>query len=241
MPDIIDIVARYVAVWNEADAEERRRRIRAAWIPDGTTCYRLLNAQGYEAIETRVTNSWDKWLSEGKYVFRPQNTACHHDVVKFDWVMVTRPGGEVEASGLSFLVLTPDGRIRHDYQFNPSVNDGGDVVKRYLAVSAEPAAGRRRRLVRELWASDGAYITDRLASSGVAEIDAAITQARTACAEKGLISSPAIKSQAHHHVAWLQLPLQAENGDRPISAVSHLLILDEGGRIRLDYCFEEPA
>src|SRR5580693_8085708 len=76
MLDINEIVARYVAVWNEADAEERRRRIRAIWVPDGTTCYRLLDAQGYEAIEARVTGSWDKWLSEGKYIFRPQNAVC---------------------------------------------------------------------------------------------------------------------------------------------------------------------
>jgi hypothetical protein len=241
MLDINEIVARYVAVWNEADAEERRRRIRAVWVPDGTTCYRLLDAQGYEAIEARVTGSWDKWLREGKYIFRPQNAVCHHDVVKFDWVMMTVPGGEVEANGLSFLVLKSDGRIIHDYQFNPSLNEAGDVVNRYLSVSTEPDAERRRRLITELWASDGAYITGALASCGIADIDAAITEARAACAAKGLVSSPPTNSQAHHHVAWVQFQLKMENDDRPVTAVSHLLILDQGGRLRLDYQFEEPV
>jgi hypothetical protein len=67
MADVINAVDIYVAVSNEADVDERRRRIRGAWAPDGTTCYRLLDAHGYEAIEARVAGCWDKWLREGKY------------------------------------------------------------------------------------------------------------------------------------------------------------------------------
>lgn len=40
MADVINAVDIYVAVSNEADVDERRRRIRGAWAPVGTTCYR---------------------------------------------------------------------------------------------------------------------------------------------------------------------------------------------------------
>jgi hypothetical protein len=241
MMNVMDLVDRYVAVWNEPNADERRKRIRSLWAPDGTTCYRLLDARGYEAIEARVTGSWDKWLREGKYTFRPKKAVCHHGVIKFDWVMVTVPGGDVEASGLSFLVLNPDGRIKHDYQFNPSVNDAGEAVERYLAVVNEASAERRRRLVAELWAVGGVYVTEALASTGHGEIAAAIAEAQAAYGSRGLAVLPANRSQAHHQVAWFQWHLKAQNNDQVVAATSYLLIIDEMGRIRFAYQFDEPA
>ena len=69
MMNVMDLVDRYVAVWNEPNADERRKRIRSLWAPDGTTCYRLLDAHGYEAIEARVTSSWDKFPDKRIYFF----------------------------------------------------------------------------------------------------------------------------------------------------------------------------
>src|SRR5262245_66519304 len=98
MMNVMDLVNQYVAVWNEPNADERRKRIRSVWAPDGTTCYRLLDARGSEAIEARVTGSWDKWLREGKSIFQSkQDVACHHEVVRLTVEMVTVPDGKVEA------------------------------------------------------------------------------------------------------------------------------------------------
>ncbi|MGO9452191.1 MAG: hypothetical protein ACLQDV_14280 [Candidatus Binataceae bacterium] len=95
MTNVMELVDRYVAVWNESNAEERRRRIRSVWAPDGTTCYRLLDAHGYEAIEERVAGSWDRSLRDGKYTFRPKpDFVCHHHVVRLNFEMVTIPDGE---------------------------------------------------------------------------------------------------------------------------------------------------
>jgi hypothetical protein len=52
-----DLIDCYVAVWNEPDRDQRRRRIESVWARGGTTCYRLLDARGYEAIEARVAGS----------------------------------------------------------------------------------------------------------------------------------------------------------------------------------------
>ena len=154
------IVDEYVAVWNEPDPQTRRRRIRSVWAPDGTTCYRLMDARGAEAIEVRVAQSWDKWLKESKYVFRPQHFVCHHDAIKLQFVLVKAAGGAVEANGVCYLLLNPDGRIRHDYQFNPSANEPNALIDRYLAALNEPDPGVRRERAAELWAPDARRLSE---------------------------------------------------------------------------------
>jgi|SRR6516164_334818 len=96
MVNVMDIIGRYVAVWNEPSADQRRKRICSLLAPYGTTCYRLLDARGYGAIEARVTSSWDKWLRDGRYVFRSRDAVCHHDVVKVNWEMVKTAGGAAD-------------------------------------------------------------------------------------------------------------------------------------------------
>lgn len=234
--NVTDVVKNYVAVWNEPDADERRGRIRATWAPDGTTCYRLLDARGHEAIEARVTGSWDKWLREGKYVFQPASVVCHHDVVKFDWVMVSVPGGEVEARGLSFLLLDTDGRIKHDYQFNPTANEVSELVQRYVAIRNESDAQVRRRQIAELWAPDGSHISEASVRNGHGAIDAEFH----GYVAKGLVFSSPNMSQTHHHVAWLAWRMQTQGSGENGAVGSNLLVLDDRGQIRLDVQFREP-
>ena len=177
MENLSALIDGYVAVWNETDTETRRRRIREVWAEDGTTCYRLLDARGYDAIEARVTGSADKWLGEGKYRFRPKQAAAHHDVVKLDFELMTLPDEKVEASGLCFLLLAADGRIRHDYQFNPSATDGNGLVARYVAAWNEAHAARRGWRIAELWAPDGTYVSESKMCRGHDAIAAAATHA----------------------------------------------------------------
>src|SRR5262249_51212238 len=140
--------------------------------PNGTTCYRLLDARGYDAIEARVTGSWDKWLREGKYIFRPKSMVSHHNAVKFEFAMATVPGGEADGNGLCFLLLDPDGRSEHDYQFNPAANDSSELADWYLAMWSEPDPMIRSRQITELWAHDGTLISDASVSKGHAAIEA---------------------------------------------------------------------
>jgi hypothetical protein len=241
MVKVTEIVDSYVAVWNEPDADERRRRIRAVWAPEGTTCYRLLDARGYDAIEQRVVGSWDKWLREEKYAFRSKSVACHHHVVKIDWVLTAVPAGAVEAAGLSFLILAPDGRIEHDYQFNPTASDAGALAERYVAALNEPDAGGRRSLIADLWAPDAALISETAVRSGHSGIEAEAAARRHAFVAKGFLLSPANASQQHHNVARITWQVRAKDTGTMIAAGSDLLILDDGGRIRFDYRFDEPV
>lgn len=122
MSEINELVDRYVAVWNQPDAELRRRGIAELWTEDGMHLTSRLEARGYEAIEARVTGAHQRFVEAGGYVFRLTKDTVdgHHNVVRFSWEMAPATGGVVEAAGFDFLILADDGRIRYDYQFaNP--------------------------------------------------------------------------------------------------------------------------
>jgi hypothetical protein len=231
----------YVAVWNEADPELRRGRIRSLWAPDGSTCYRLLDAQGYDAIEARVRGSWDKWLRDGNRTFHPKRVAAHHDAVRLDFVLTIVPDGVVEANGLCFLLLNGDGRIRHDYQFNPSADEPNDIVDRYLAVLNEPDPIVRRRQIAELWASEGMFFSETAVRSGHGALQAQAADAYGAHVARGRVFASANGTHAHHNVVKFTWRVGAPGSLTPAAAGTDLLILTDDGRIRFDYRFDETA
>jgi hypothetical protein len=133
--DIHHLTDRYAAVWNEPDAGRRRAAIRELWSADAIHVLQppremvqtaeglgfdrlVMQARGYDALELRVTRAHEEFVAPGTFVFRSRGNAERlHDVVKFNWEMVPRDGGEVAGVGLEILILGPDGRIASDYQF----------------------------------------------------------------------------------------------------------------------------
>nr|BBH87922.1 hypothetical protein KTC_26730 [Thermosporothrix sp. COM3] len=112
------LVNRYVAVWNESDAELRRKAIAELWVEDGAHIYSQRACSGYDALEERIAEAYEEFVKKGGFVFRlSSEVESHHDAVKFTWEMVPAGGGAAVASGFDFLLLSDDGRIRFDYQF----------------------------------------------------------------------------------------------------------------------------
>lgn len=116
-PELAAFIERYVAMWNEPDPIERRRRIDELWTADCANYGNTLEVHGRDALEARVRASWEKWVRDAGCVFRTRNMEQHHGAVRFRWEMVPAGGGKVASVGLEFLLLAPDGRIREDYQF----------------------------------------------------------------------------------------------------------------------------
>jgi hypothetical protein len=122
---------RFVALWNESDADERRRRAQELYAPDAVyVFYRKDPLRGREAIIGQLAYTHELYDPLG-YEFRSSHNAIgHHDVVRVNWVMVLARTGEMEMAGQDVLVLGEDGRIRMDYQFHDrlpssfSYNDG---------------------------------------------------------------------------------------------------------------------
>jgi hypothetical protein len=236
-----DLIDRYVAVWNEPDRDTRRRRIESVWAPDGTTCYRLFDARGYEAIEARVAGSWERWLREGKYIFRPVQAASHHRAVKFDFAMVATADGKIEAQGLCYLLLDDDGKIVNDYQFNPTVDEAADLATTYLAPWNEADAGRRRGSLAVLWAPDCVYFDAQTEMRGLEQVAAKAAAVYSGLAASGQILTPAGRSQRHHTVAHIGWRIAAAHGRGDAGGGSTLLIMDESGRAAAGYQFDAGA
>lgn len=130
-----ELVNRYVAVWHEPDAELRRKAIHDLWAEDGAHILQppqeirkaatelgftstTLEARGHDALEVRVTRTYEEFVGSGAFSFRPRDNADRlHNVVKFSWEMVPAGGGDVAGTGLEILILNEDGRIKTDYQF----------------------------------------------------------------------------------------------------------------------------
>ena len=118
MIDAQQLADRYVAVWNEIDAEARRQAIAGLWAPDGQHYADAREARGYGALEQRIANSHDKNVRMSRNCFRAvRNARALRDVVTFNWEMRPQDGERVLAAGLEILIVDDEGRILVDYQF----------------------------------------------------------------------------------------------------------------------------
>ncbi len=129
------LAERYLGLWNEPDADQRRRTIAELWTEDGRHILQppqeiraiaaqpgiaitpILEARGHEEIAARAASAYEHWVGSEGLSFRGRDAAERlGDVVKFHWEAVGKDG-EVVAVGLVFLVLAAHGRIERDYTF----------------------------------------------------------------------------------------------------------------------------
>jgi hypothetical protein len=130
-----ELADRYAALWNEPDADRRRRTIAELWTEDGRHILQppqeiraiaarpglamtaILQARGYQEIEARAASVYEHWVGSEGLTFRGRDDAERlGDVVKFHWEAVAK-GGELFAVGLVLFVVAADGRIERDYTF----------------------------------------------------------------------------------------------------------------------------
>ena len=135
MTDAQELAEKYLALWNEPDADRRRRMIAELWTEEGRHILQppqeirgiaaqpgialsaVLEARGYAEIEARAASVYDHWVGAEGFSFRGRDDADRlGDVVKLHWEAIAADD-TVFAVGLSFLVLAADGRIERDYTF----------------------------------------------------------------------------------------------------------------------------
>ena len=112
---IEDIPQRYIAVWNEPDAESRRRTVAGLWTEDGTYTDPLAAAEGRQAVEGVITGVREQF--PGHFFRLLGNADTHHNVVRFRWELVPEGGDESVVEGFDVAVVADDGRVRDVYGF----------------------------------------------------------------------------------------------------------------------------
>lgn len=109
------VIDRYLAAWNEPDADARRRTVAELWTEDGTYTDPLASVEGHEAIGAVIDGA--RGMFPG-HVFRSIGVVdAHHDIVRFGWELVPEGGDESVVIGFDVAVVAGDGRLRNVYGF----------------------------------------------------------------------------------------------------------------------------
>ena len=104
-----ELAEKYLALWNEPDADRRRQTIAELWTEDGRHILQppqeiraiaaqpgiglpaILEARGHEQIAARAASAYDHWVGSEGLSFRGRDDVDRlGDVVKFHWEAVAR-------------------------------------------------------------------------------------------------------------------------------------------------------
>jgi hypothetical protein len=111
------ITDRYVAVWNEPDAQSRRAAIGSLWEPDGVEYVDGgIQFRGHEELDRRIAHAYDEFVGSGTYTATMADDASRHDDVITFTVQLSTHEGEVAWAARVFVLLGETGCIREDYQ-----------------------------------------------------------------------------------------------------------------------------
>jgi hypothetical protein len=104
-----ELVARYLAIWNEQDAEKRAALAEQTWVEDPTYIDPLVKASTREEILAFVAGVQAQFPG---FEFRPVGTQeVHNDRIRFSWEMVSIADGSSPIAGTDFGYLSVDGRF----------------------------------------------------------------------------------------------------------------------------------
>jgi hypothetical protein len=98
----------YIAVWNEPDAAERRRRLAQGWASDASYADPLMAATGHGDIAAMIEGARAQFPG---FAFALIGTPDGHgDFVRFSWKAGPN-GGDSLIEGTDVVKLDPDRRI----------------------------------------------------------------------------------------------------------------------------------
>ncbi|MER7364893.1 nuclear transport factor 2 family protein [Nonomuraea wenchangensis] len=103
------LVERYVAAWNETDAEARAKAVAELWTEDATYTDPLADVAGHDGIAAVIQGAQGMFPG---LVFTPGEVYdAHHHIARFTWHLGPADGEPV-AVGFDVVELAEDGRIR---------------------------------------------------------------------------------------------------------------------------------
>lgn len=119
------------------------------------------------------------------------------------------------------------------------VTDPNEIVKRYVSVWNEPDADRRRDDVAEIWAKDGAYVTQEAETVGHEAITGTIAKTYEQFVASGFTFRSQDNVVSHHGVVRFSWDMVPTSGGDAVSVGTEFFVLDKDGRIERDIQFIE--
>lgn len=118
------------------------------------------------------------------------------------------------------------------------MSDINQFVKRYMQIWHEPNAERRRKGIAELWAEDGVQFLSSRTYRGYNELEERITEAHKQFVQDGgFIFQPSGEVAGNHDAVKFSWEMVPANGGEVAGAGTIFLLLNDDGRIHLDYQF----
>ena len=114
-----------------------------------------------------------------------------------------------------------------------------DFVDRYVALWNEPDEQFRRKIIGEMWASDGIYVNEPNLCTGHEEISAQLTFAHDYYHDKGFHFRSQYNAVGHHDTLKFNWVMVSNETGELESIGFDFVVLDAAGRIRADYQYIE--
>ena len=108
MNTLTDLIDRYIAAWNETDAERRRDLIARTWSEDARYLDPMLQGEGRQGIDAMIAAVQERY--PGHRFRRTGEVESHHDRVRFTWDLAPE-AGEPVVKGTDFGVVAVDDRL----------------------------------------------------------------------------------------------------------------------------------
>ncbi|MEV4164824.1 nuclear transport factor 2 family protein [Nonomuraea dietziae] len=108
------LIERYVAAWNETDADARAKAVAELWTEDATYTDPLADVAGHEGIAAVIAGA--QGMFPGMVFSAGEVYDAHQDLARFTWHLGPE-GGEPVVVGFDVVKLAEDGRIRQVFGF----------------------------------------------------------------------------------------------------------------------------
>jgi len=108
MDTLTDLIDRYIAMWNETDAERRREIIARLWTRNASYIDPVLQGEGQAEIDAMVRSVQERFPD---HTFRRSGAIdMHHNRVRFGWELAP-DGGEPVVVGTDFAIVAGGDRL----------------------------------------------------------------------------------------------------------------------------------
>lgn len=104
------LIDRYLAAWNETDADARAKAVAELWTEDATYTDPLAAVAGHEGIAAVIAGA--QGMFPGLVFTAGEVFDAHGDLARFTWHLAPEGAQEPVVVGFDVVRLAEDGRIR---------------------------------------------------------------------------------------------------------------------------------